>query len=116
MLAIARSQSQREETEAAFVGFLDSALELQLQDGGLQAVLLSPADEDEEVRAMKQEIFAAFEGVLQRARREGVVREDLSITQLEHLICGIEHAVRIGEPGDRQMFLEILLAGIRPTQ
>jgi AcrR family transcriptional regulator len=116
MLAIARSQSQREETEAAFVGFLDSALELQLQDGGLQAVLLSPADEDEEVREMKQEIFAAFEGVLQRARREGVVREDLSITQLEHLICGIEHAVRIGEPGDRQMFLEILLAGIRPTQ
>jgi len=115
MLTIARSESQRADTEAAFIGFLDGALELQLQDGGLQAVLLSPDDEDQGVRAMKQEIFAAFEGVLQRARHERIVRADLSITQLEHLICGIEHAVRIGEPGDRQMFLEILLAGIRPT-
>ncbi|CAH0219685.1 hypothetical protein SRABI98_02460 [Microbacterium sp. Bi98] len=67
------------------------------------------------MRDMKIEIFAAFDGVLQRARDEKIIRPDLSIVQIEHLVCGIEHAVRIGEAGDRQLFLDIMLAGIRPT-
>jgi AcrR family transcriptional regulator len=115
MLSIAQAATREADTETAFVEFLDSALTLQLQDGGLQAVLLSPADEEEAVRAIKSEIFAAFDGLLQRARGAGLVRADLSITQLEHLVCGIEHAVRVGEPTDRQLFLEILLTGIRPS-
>lgn len=115
MLGIARSAVQNSDTQAALVAFLDNALALQLEDGGLQAVLLSPDDEEESVRAMKIEIFTAFEDVLQRARRAGIVRDDLSITQLERLICGIEHAVRIGDASDRQLFLDIMLAGIRPA-
>lgn len=115
MRGIARSAVQNADTQAALVAFLDNALALQLEDGGLQAVLLSPDDEEESVRAMKIEIFTAFEDVLQRARDAGVVRDDLSITQLERLICGIEHAVRIGDASDRQLFLDIMLAGIRPA-
>ena len=114
MLSIARTALLQIDAEAAFVELLHGALALQLEDGGLQAVLLSPADEEEAVRAMKLEIFSAFESVLQRARASGVVREDLSITQLEHLVCGVEHAVRIGEADDRQLFLDILLTGLRP--
>ncbi|MDQ0727862.1 TetR/AcrR family transcriptional regulator [Microbacterium sp. W4I20] len=114
MSVIARTAVQHPNPEEALVEFLDAALELQLQDGGLQAVLLSPDDEDESVRAMKIEIFATFDGVLQRAREAGLVRPDLSIVQIEHLICGVEHAVRIGAPEDRALFLDILIAGIRP--
>ncbi|MFF7294186.1 TetR/AcrR family transcriptional regulator [Microbacterium sp. NPDC008134] len=116
MLAIARTATDDPDTRAALSTFLDNALALQLEDGGLQAVLLSPDDEEERVRAMKIEIFAAFEGVLERARREGIVRPELTIVQLERLICGVEHAVRIGNPGDRQLFLDIMLAGIRPEE
>lgn len=115
MVGIARTASANADTATAFAAFLESALALQLEDGGLQAVLLSPEDEEEEVRAMKVEIFAAFQGVLDRARADGIVREDLSIVQLEHLICGVEHAVRLGDPDDRRMFLDVLLAGIRPS-
>ncbi|WP_223622841.1 TetR/AcrR family transcriptional regulator [Microbacterium sp. EST19A] len=114
MSVIARTAAQHSDPGQALSEFLGAALALQLQDGGLQAVLLSPDDEDEAVRAMKIEIFAAFDGVLQRARDAGLVRADLTISQIEHLICGVEHAVRIGAPEDRELFLEILLAGIRP--
>lgn len=114
MSVIARTAARHPDPAEALADFLGAALALQLQDGGLQAVLLSPDDEDEAVRAMKIEIFAAFDGVLQRARDAGLVRADLSIAQIEHLICGVEHAVRIGSPEDREVFLEILLAGIRP--
>ncbi|WP_312170206.1 TetR/AcrR family transcriptional regulator [Microbacterium sp.] len=115
MVVIARAAAEHPDTESALATFLGEALALQLQDGGLQAVLLSPDDEEQSVRAMKIEIFAAFEDVLQRAREENLVRPDLSIVQIEHLVCGIEHAVRIGVPEDRQLFLDILLAGIRPA-
>ena len=114
MLSVARAASVQVDAGQAFVDFLGGALSLQLEDGGLQSVLLSPDDEEEAVRAMKREIFASFEGVLARVRAAGVVRADLSITQLEHLVCGVEHAVRIGETADRQLFLEILIAGLRP--
>jgi AcrR family transcriptional regulator len=114
MLSIARAASMEVDAARAFADFLSGALALQLEDGGLQSVLLSPADEDDSVRAMKLEVFAAFESVLQRARVAGVVRADLSIIQLEHLVCGVEHAVRIGDSGDRQLFLDVLLTGLRP--
>ncbi|MGI9824617.1 TetR/AcrR family transcriptional regulator [Agromyces sp. Marseille-Q5079] len=116
MRSIAQAAMSEVDDETAFVDFLDGALALQLQDGGLQSVLLSPDDEDESVRAMKAEVFAAFEGILERARTAGLVRTDLSIAQLEHLVCGIEHAVRVGDPADRQVFLDVLLAGVRPAR
>ncbi|GAA1229406.1 AcrR family transcriptional regulator [Microbacterium phyllosphaerae] len=115
MVKIARAAAEHPDTESALATFLGEALALQLQDGGLQAVLLSPDDEEESVRAMKREIFVAFDEVLQRARDAKLVRADLSIGQIERLVCGVEHAVRIGEPSDRHLFLGILLAGIRPA-
>lgn len=114
MSTIARTAAQHSDPGQALTDFLGAALALQLQDGGLQAVLLSSDDEDEAVRARKIEIFAAFDGVLRRARDAGLVRADLTISQIEHLICGVEHAVRIGAPEDRELFLDILLRGIRP--
>jgi AcrR family transcriptional regulator len=99
----------------ALAHFLGSALELQLEEGGLQAVLLSPADETEDVREAKREIFSAFHTVLARARAAGAVRPDLTADQLQHLVCGMEHAIRLGGPGDRALMLDILLAGIRTS-
>ena len=110
------SHAAEAEPDAALAldGFLREALRLQLEDGGLQAVLLSPDDEADEVRDVKREIFGAFTTVLGRARAAGVVRADVGIAQLQHLVCGVEHAVRVGSPADRELFTAVMLSGLRP--
>ena len=114
MLEVSRRAADEPDAGAALFLYLDAALSLQLEDGGLQAVLLSPEDETDEVRAAKHEIFEAFSGVLERAKRAEAVREDISLVQLSHLVCGIEHAVRLGSRDDQALLLDIFLAGLRP--
>ncbi|WP_419706863.1 TetR/AcrR family transcriptional regulator [Promicromonospora sp. NFX87] len=114
--ALAREAVAEPDPGRAMAGLLRSALDLQLEEGGLQPVLLSTEDEAEDVRAAKREIVAGFEEVLERARAAGLVRADLTAAQVEHLICGLEHAVRLGTTTDRGPYLEILLAGLRPAQ
>lgn len=116
MLGISRRAAAEPDPDTAFTFYLRSALALQLEDGGLQSVLLSPADETDEVRAAKQEIFSTFAVVLERAKAAGAVRQDLTLDQLSHLVCGIEHAVRLGTPADRAPLLEIILTGLRPAR
>ncbi len=115
MVDISRRALAEQDAAAAFEFYLRSALALQLEDGGLQTVLLSPDDETEEVRAAKREIFEAFSTVLGRAQIAGAVRDDVTLDRLSHLVCGIEHAVRLGVPSDRSPLFEILLAGLRPA-
>ena len=99
----------------ALTNLLRAGLDLQLEEDGLQPVLLSSDDEADDVRAVKREIVAGFEEVLERARAVGLVRPDLTAAQVEHLICGMEHAVRLGVSADRGPYLDILLAGLRPA-
>lgn len=115
MLELADEAATRPDTEALHA-MLSAALDLQLRDGGLQAVLLSAQDEAPEVTALKRAIFSRFEAMLARARESGVVRPDLDIEQLEHLVCGIEHAVRLGSTADAPLYLDVLLTGLRPER
>lgn len=114
MLDVSRRAAAEPDPAAAFALHLRSALELQLEDGGLQSVLLSPEDEADEVRLAKHEIFSTFDAVLARAKSAGAVRRNVSLGQLSHLVCGIEYAVRLGDPDDRDLLLDVLLAGLRP--
>jgi AcrR family transcriptional regulator len=97
--------------------FLDDALSLQLADSGLQAVLVDLERSDpavhSECTAARAEVYAGFGAVLARAQAAGAVRGDLSAAQLQRLVCGVEHAVRLGSPDDRPVLLDILIAGIR---
>jgi AcrR family transcriptional regulator len=115
MQALSREAAADPDAARAFAAYLDTALTLQLEDDGLQTILLARDDETPELHAAKKEIFATAAGVLERAKDAGAVRADLSFAQLEHLVCGIEHAVRLGEPGDRPLLMQVLLAGIRPS-
>ena len=114
MREVARLAEAEPDAARALDGFLREALRLQLEDGGLQAVILSPDDEADEVRELKREIFGTFTTVLARARAAGAVRADVGVEQLQHLVCGVEHAVRVGSPRDRELFLDVMLAGLRP--
>jgi len=113
MRDVSRVAEAEPDAVLALHGFLREALRLQLEDGGLQAVILSPDDEADEVRELKREIFGTFTTVLARARSAGVVRADVGVEQLQHLVCGVEHAVRVGSPRDRELFLEVMLSGLR---
>jgi AcrR family transcriptional regulator len=102
---------------AALCGFLREALALQLEDAGLQTVLtdLERVDPDvhSECTVARRQVHAGYSAVLTRAQRAGVVRDDLTAAQLQLLVCGVEHAARLGAPGDRDVLLDVLLAGIR---
>nr|WP_034334072.1 TetR/AcrR family transcriptional regulator [Herbaspirillum sp. B39] len=97
--------------------FLDDALALQLADSGLQAVLVDLERSDpavhSECTAARAQVHAGFGTVLARAQATGAVRADLSAAQLQRLVCGVEHAVRLGSPADRPVLLDVLIAGIR---
>lgn len=116
MLALSRQAASDPDPATAFSFYLRSALTLQLEDDGLQRILLPHEDESAEIRSAKSEIFTTAATLLQRAKDAGAVRNDLTLQQLQHLVCGIEHAARLGEPEDRATLLEIFLAGIRPAR
>lgn len=115
----AEASATEQDAERAFRGFLSDALSLQLADAGLESVLTDLARTDpvvhSECAAARAKVFDGYGSVLARAQRDGVARPDISAAQLQRLVCGIEHAVRLGTPADREMLLDILLAGIRPA-
>jgi AcrR family transcriptional regulator len=114
----ADAAAREPDPQQALHRFLGRALDLQLDDAGLEAVLTDIARTDPVVHngcaAARTAVFAGYSAVLTRAQRAGVVRDDISAAQLHRLVCGIEHAVRLGTREDRTVLLDILLAGIRP--
>lgn len=109
---VAREAAREPDPGAGVARMLRGALALQLEDGGLQSVILAPEDGTPEVRELKRGIFADWEEVLTRARASGALRHDVTTAQLEHLVCGVEHAVRLGSPVDRDVLLDVVLAGL----
>ncbi|WP_203581041.1 TetR/AcrR family transcriptional regulator [Microbacterium hibisci] len=117
LVAAADRAAIEPDADRALRGFLDDALTLQLEDGGLEAVLTDLARTDpvvhDECAAARGRVFAGYDAVLSRAQRDGVVRGDVSAAQLQRLVCGVEHAVRLGAPADRDLLLDILVSGLR---
>lgn len=114
----ADAAARHPDPHAALRRFVTDALDIQLHDAGLEAVLTDIARTDPlvhtECAAARRSVFDGYAAVLTRAQRAGAVREDISADQLQRLVCGIEHAVRLGSAADRVVLLDILLAGIRP--
>lgn len=115
LLTLAREAAAEPDPGTAFTLFLRGTLTLQLDDDGLQPILVTHDDEGPETSAVKAEIVTTAATVLDRAKAAGAVRGDVTLDQLQHLVCGIEHAVRLGLPEDRGPLLEILVAGLRPA-
>lgn len=109
---VAERAGEDPDAASAIRTFLSEALALQLENGGLQTVLTAATQGNEESRALSAEIFAAFAGTLARAQREGLIRSDITVLQVHHLVCGVEHAVRLGSPADRALLLDVMLAGL----
>ncbi|WP_395244433.1 TetR/AcrR family transcriptional regulator [Agromyces sp. MMS24-K17] len=110
---LARRAAAEPDPAVALDLLVRDGLALQLEDGGLQAVLLASEDASADVATLKRELAQVADAVVAAAREAGVVRADLTTARLQHLVCGIEHAVRIGGDDDRGFLLDTMLAGIR---
>jgi len=117
LLDQAREAEASEDARLGLRRFLRAVLDLQLADVGLAEVLNAQRDAHTQTSRLKAELFAANERLLKRAHRAGLVRAELGADDIQRLMCGIEHAVRIGE--DRralaERYLTILLDGLRPA-
>ncbi|MFJ1748079.1 TetR/AcrR family transcriptional regulator [Streptomyces sp. NPDC088116] len=112
----AQAAAVEEDALAGLHRLLRFALERALDDPGFAAVLESATDAAEQTSEMKSELDGAVEELLGRARRTGVIRSDVEADDVRRLLCGIQHAVRTGDggPGRAEMYLDILLQGLRP--
>jgi AcrR family transcriptional regulator len=117
--AAASAAAHEPDPGVAVKRFLGDALDLQLENSGLQAILTDLAATDRvvhgECAAARALVMAGFAAVLQRAQRARCVRDDVTPAQLQRLVCGVEHAVRLGAATDRDLLLDILLAGLAPA-
>ncbi|MFP2904431.1 TetR/AcrR family transcriptional regulator [Pyxidicoccus sp. 3LFB2] len=117
LLDTAREAEASDEPRAGLQRFLRALLDLMLADIGLAEVLNATRDAHPQTSQLKAGFLAATEQLLERAHRSGVVRAEIRADDVRRLMCGLEHAVRIGgNPkvlADR--YLTILLDGLRPA-
>ncbi|WP_251150122.1 TetR/AcrR family transcriptional regulator [Cellulosimicrobium sp. Marseille-Q4280] len=111
---LARAASADPDPWHGFEAALRGVVDLHVEAGGLQAVLLAPEDASPEVATLKAEVLGALGDVLARAQRAGAVRDDVTVAQVERLVCGVEHALRLGSPDDdRDVVVGVLVDGLR---
>ncbi|GAA1981239.1 TetR/AcrR family transcriptional regulator [Isoptericola halotolerans] len=113
LVAVARDAASSPSPGKAFTDLVKTGAELQLSRDGLQAVLVAK-DVSPEVRALREELLDLSAVALDAAVRDGQVRPDVSIEQVQRLVCGVEHAVRLGDGHDRDLLLGVMIAGLRP--
>ncbi|MFD0021264.1 TetR/AcrR family transcriptional regulator [Streptomyces sp. NPDC058382] len=89
------------------------ALHRMLDDPDFAAVLESAGDFGAQTAEMKAELDRTVAGLLDSARLSGATRSGIEAEDVRRLLCGVGHAVRSGDGGVRDLYLDVLLAGLR---
>jgi AcrR family transcriptional regulator len=97
-----------------FADLIKRSVELQLSNDGLQVVLMAP-DVSPEALALREEFYRSTNTALAAAIEEGRVRPELSIDQIQRLVCGVEYAIGLGNGEDQSLLLDVMISGLRPT-
>lgn len=92
------------------------ALDRMLDDPDFAAVLESAGDTDVRTSHLKAELDGTVMGLLDGARLSGAVRSSVDAEDVRRLLCGVGHAVRSGGSGVRDLYLDVLLEGLRPPR
>jgi len=111
--------------DALAVGQLEAMLatgRAALDDGGLepflrQAIRMLVADPtlaEVFTRTDSQhDLLAVFGELVQRAIADGLVRPQLTVADIHHLVCGVQVSLRLGN-GDPDLYTDVLVTGLRP--
>lgn len=97
---------------ADFVDLVRKGAELQLAHDGLKELLIAE-DVSAEVRALRDEFRLSASVALDAAIRERRLRPDITIEHIQQLICGVEYAARLGDPGEYSLLLDVVVNGLR---
>jgi AcrR family transcriptional regulator len=103
----------------AVTHFLERSLELQVRDRGLKELLLSTSTAHARIESGRTRIQPIVAAVLERAQRAGVVRADLTISDLlllQHAIGEVADYTRDASPEVWRRTLAIALDGLRPDR
>jgi AcrR family transcriptional regulator len=116
LLDEARSAASGHDPGAGLEGLLRHVLLGQLGDAALAAVLRSSESSTARTSRLRVDLLEAVERLLERARDADAIREDIGADDLRRLVCGIEHAVRVGgdDRDELDRYLGVLLSGLRP--
>jgi len=113
LLDHARAAAALEDPADAFADFVRHAVALLVEREGLQDLIVLPPASPA-VAELVGELHVTSAALLASAQVAAVVRADVTVGHIERLVCGIEHAVRLGEESDRALLMDVMLAGLRP--
>ncbi|MBO9568471.1 MAG: TetR/AcrR family transcriptional regulator [Cellulomonas iranensis] len=101
----------------AFGDLVVGAMRLLADDPALAEVVSDSGGAGPELRAVLDELLTAFGALLARAQAAGDVRPDLTPVDVQHLVCGMQVAVRLARTADdgaAARYASVLLHGLRP--
>ncbi|MFC8597144.1 TetR/AcrR family transcriptional regulator [Isoptericola sp. NPDC057191] len=108
----ARRVAESPSPGASFLDLVRHDAELLLTRDGLRELLIA-ADVSDEVRALREQFLRSAGVALEAAVREHRVRAEISVEQIQRLVCGVEYAVRLGDGRDRVLLLDVMISGLR---
>ncbi|WP_336632661.1 TetR/AcrR family transcriptional regulator [Microbacterium sp. MMO-79] len=109
----ARRAADAADTSAEAPGLILDLARMQFEHEGVRTALLAadPAPETERIRTLLRE---NFHSVLDAAVAAGTIRPDVTVEQIQHLICGMEYTIRLTGPQHRDTVMSVLINGLRP--
>jgi AcrR family transcriptional regulator len=115
LLAEARQAAVDVDPAKGLERLLRRAGQLLSDDPAFAAVLATPTCVCEATMQRGAELGSSIATVLERARRSGLVRRDVTPDDLRRLVSGLEHALHAGPRDETKLdvYLEVLLAGLR---
>lgn len=114
LVDMARTAAAEPDPATAFTLLVRRTATQQLEHEGLQTILLSD-EVSGQARSLREELFDLAESTLTKAIDAGAVRPGIRIDQVQRLVCGVEHAVRLGDGGDRGLLLDVMMSGLAPS-
>jgi AcrR family transcriptional regulator len=119
ILEVATASLDMSDPWEALVHFLERSMELQVKDRALKELLHGTTTGHARIEQARQQIQPVVEAVLHRAQQAGVVREDLTITDLpllQHAIGEVADYTREVSPEAWRRMMLIALDGLRPDR
>ncbi len=119
IVAIAEEGLAFEDPWEGLVHFLLGAQERQCADRGLRELVLSPDDGESRLARARARIVPAVDRLIARARDAGVVRDDISTTDvgvMQLAVCTVADLTRDSVPDTWRRTLNILLDGLQPAR
>lgn len=109
-----RAAAAHDDALAGLAELLHAALRAQRDDAAVAELLRTGAGEDGHVADALRTLADLAEQVLDAAKAQGA-RTDLHADDLRRLLCGVDHAARLGSDpaADAARYVDMLLPGLR---